>query len=1132
MLYQYEHDLRPENVVEAAITRYLYQSHISKPNVKLAAVNKLFAELGFEKNLPAKKRRRIYIPLSTLVPIKSLNFKTPESVQQFIDRYQITGFELHTGLIQNVSEELRTAFGLKRVTSFGQLMTLILDWFKKRPYLTERDDLFYINGQKLSLDIVSNVYKTFEKDPQRQGARALAQGYIVISRHPYDLMGMSFERGWTSCMDLGSGFNSHYIKADIEHGTLICYLLKQLPASGVSRARPIVGPTARVLIKPVRHVKNNSLAFAIDPFYGQSSPVFKHAIQAIANKLNVGIKGGLYKLVKGLYMDQAYPVALFPENTPVAEVVKLVNDNKPPRSKDKAPTEFIDVNLSNLSPSLLGPALDLLIDRFLIDLDLKQLPPPDLFSAAQLSRLVTNFIARSKLDTRHDFTFVRDALELKEVDIATKHKLIAFVVKDMKQKIFDRLARSKVKGFNSQRPAITAPRKKPEAVIPHEELKELYRAGTVTENIFRTDWFQREISPLACFSVPATKADVPYEEEEWFYNYINTARECFVSYLKQRALNPKVKIVRKWHPLRGVLESAMSDTISVLVDYVNENYSEAERGDVLKGMVERIGEGSVRKAVSSMKIKSTQELDRLRLIIGQHGIPEVSEAVIRQLIVRNQKAVALHQLSEDQFNEEQKEIYARWLRDDEFLSRLTYPSMLFKEVTQVFPLQTFYNLDYINTLQPSVAKQVVNSSLDFIERRHSLGVNEKGDKLSPLLQSLLGKNIYENSEKTCSPVLLNELDARGHVSTVQNILKYVGIGSIDIGQINEQILLKYDRILKYRPDKVPLKLSPIVKHLLLVNPTLILGLPEDKLSKALKIPKIVNRQQKFVISSLQQMIRKVDVLRAKQEAATDPDDAIFGKSFPKIINFLPQLVNASSEKFVTYFNAILPLRDPQIDSLVRSLLTDGIMKIGDSVIYLDSVYKDADLDVWRKDLHAFYSWLNQEDNTMYNKKDKNMLSDWAVVERGLQIAKGNTSFTNIWCAYGTPMNLLEALVSMLYSKSFSCSRFELSTINDALKTDRNNTITKALYYLLNQLAKSKQLTSIEELVKTMTIEDLKSMAGFNLYKFLILPLIPDLPTRVSKLVEPYTKYTSLIPQEVVDYSKTMKIRTVTSVVTL
>ena len=66
----------------------------------------------------------------------------------------------------------------------------------------------------------------------------------VLSRGAIDIAGMSTDRGWDSCMDLdGNQMHKMYVKKDVEHGTLIAYLIKKKDTN-------LQEPLGRVLIKP------------------------------------------------------------------------------------------------------------------------------------------------------------------------------------------------------------------------------------------------------------------------------------------------------------------------------------------------------------------------------------------------------------------------------------------------------------------------------------------------------------------------------------------------------------------------------------------------------------------------------------------------------------------------------------------------------------------------------------------------------------------------------------------------------------------------------------------------------------------------------------------------------------------
>jgi len=94
------------------------------------------------------------------------------------------------------------------------------------------------NSDKYSVDI-KKLADSFRDDPVRT-AKNKNSFKVVISRHPYDIAGMSTDRSWRSCMDLGfdpieyytdnefpedGGSNSEYVSEDIKAGTIVAYLI-------------------------------------------------------------------------------------------------------------------------------------------------------------------------------------------------------------------------------------------------------------------------------------------------------------------------------------------------------------------------------------------------------------------------------------------------------------------------------------------------------------------------------------------------------------------------------------------------------------------------------------------------------------------------------------------------------------------------------------------------------------------------------------------------------------------------------------------------------------------------------------------------------------------------------------------
>lgn len=203
----------------------------------------------------------------------------------------------------------------------------------------------------------------FRDDPIRS---ARCEEYkVVISRHPYDIAGMSTDRSWWSCMHLGTqginyetkkqGSNSRFVQGDIKEGSIIAYLIcaNDKHKNGKYALRK---PFARILMKP--HVSlddegNRSYAYTIGMTYGAAVPEFyKFVKKWIGEELNKDTEGKEFHRPKSLYRDQERdrPVGfnLFDHATPVIykEFLKVLSNNTQSTNFDK-----FDINVDSFEKS-------------------------------------------------------------------------------------------------------------------------------------------------------------------------------------------------------------------------------------------------------------------------------------------------------------------------------------------------------------------------------------------------------------------------------------------------------------------------------------------------------------------------------------------------------------------------------------------------------------------------------------------------------------------------------------------------------------------------------------------------------------------------------------------------------------
>jgi hypothetical protein len=123
----------------------------------------------------------------------------------------------------------------------------------------------------------TDALRFFQNDQQRTSTRAEYRG--VISRHPYDVAGMSTDRGWTSCQDLVRGSQCHYVPQDIRAGTLVAYMIKKDDVD-------LKAPVGRVLLKPYINNQNQTAYAPHKESYGSVTDEFLQAVNRFAGWLN------------------------------------------------------------------------------------------------------------------------------------------------------------------------------------------------------------------------------------------------------------------------------------------------------------------------------------------------------------------------------------------------------------------------------------------------------------------------------------------------------------------------------------------------------------------------------------------------------------------------------------------------------------------------------------------------------------------------------------------------------------------------------------------------------------------------------------------------------------------------------
>ena len=189
-----------------------------------------------------KNGYRVFLSLEEVVsPVES---PVEQGLKETLSDYGYRIVDYKKGIAQNIET--------KREIKIGKLLTKLgLDW----------------------------LIKKYTSDPAREGVK---DNYIVvISRHPYDIAGMSTGRGWSSCMNLIDGSNAEYVPIEIKVGSVVAYIT---PKSDPD----LKNPTGRIMIKPFVNLKDeNDIYFGIeDKVYGTNVSGFRETVSKWVDWVN------------------------------------------------------------------------------------------------------------------------------------------------------------------------------------------------------------------------------------------------------------------------------------------------------------------------------------------------------------------------------------------------------------------------------------------------------------------------------------------------------------------------------------------------------------------------------------------------------------------------------------------------------------------------------------------------------------------------------------------------------------------------------------------------------------------------------------------------------------------------------
>ena len=181
------------------------------------------------------------LPLS--VAKKYTKLWKPEYAKALFQKYtnDPKAYRIYFPLEENTSEKLAVPKEIKDyLNDKGYEILDYKEGIAERTVKTQQGE----KKQKVKIGAILKEEPTLLKSfNERLGGNKTKESNLLvcISRHPYDIAGMSTNRGWTSCMNLETGCNKKYVEQDVKQGSLIAYLIN-------SDDKNINHPIGRILI--------------------------------------------------------------------------------------------------------------------------------------------------------------------------------------------------------------------------------------------------------------------------------------------------------------------------------------------------------------------------------------------------------------------------------------------------------------------------------------------------------------------------------------------------------------------------------------------------------------------------------------------------------------------------------------------------------------------------------------------------------------------------------------------------------------------------------------------------------------------------------------------------------------------
>lgn len=329
---------------------------------------------------------RIYIPFDEPGSLSDKSLQVMTEIQGAFNTMEIfyaNYWDKTYGNLPKLTEEnyrKGTVSNGKQVFKIGKMLQTSMINLKNGKIVSDGDSPLSEAQTTKLVTMFERVYNLFMKDNERTKVRKFL---ICISRHPYDIAGMSTNRNWTSCTNLVSGSNRHYIYGHSRNGNLIAYVIRE-------EDKNITKPLSRINILRYDNIEDKSdyILIAHDESYGTRFRNFSETVQAYIDELTgqADKVAGVYCSTEGSYTDGLEQKRHYGKFTDENSILKFLDNMTYVKQQQ---IEMFTVMTPDIFKALLTKSMESAILVFMADQLVK------LDKNGELFTVVSNFLNNS-----------------------------------------------------------------------------------------------------------------------------------------------------------------------------------------------------------------------------------------------------------------------------------------------------------------------------------------------------------------------------------------------------------------------------------------------------------------------------------------------------------------------------------------------------------------------------------------------------------------------------------------------------------------------------------------------------------------------------------------------------------------